>query len=123
MGMEQLKALLHIDEVNKWTLTLNNVFNLLADKGETGVIVEVLVNGPAVSVFNGTTTVDGMSGEALIAQMRSLAERNVTFAVCHNALRSQAIDEQQLPAFITVVPAGITELLIQQVNGYFYVKP
>lgn len=121
--MEKLKALLHIDEMNKWELTLTNARNLLDDKGESEVQIEILANGPAVELFSGEAASDALFYADVIQQLESLSERNVKVAVCRNALRSHAIEEKTLPIFITVVPAGITELLLQQANGFFYIKP
>ena len=120
--MEKLKALLHVDEPDKWELALNNANNLLEDRGEAEVIVEILANGPAVNVFGCSRVVNGAC-EKLIRQMESLAARNVRFSVCRNALRANSIAEESLPGFITVVPTGITELLLKQENGFFYIKP
>ena len=121
--MEKLKALLHIDEMNKWELALTNARNLLDDKGESGVQIEILANGPAVELFSGEAASAGLAYADVIQQLESLSVRNVTIAVCRNALRSHGIEEKTLPAFVIVVPAGITELLLQQANGFFYIKP
>lgn len=121
--MGNLKALLHIDEMDKWELTLANARNLLDDKGEFGVEIEILANGPAVGLFAAKAVSAGLSYADVIQQLESLSDRNITIAVCRNALRSHRIEEKTLPAFIKVVPAGITELLLQQANGFFYIKP
>ena len=121
--MEKLKVLLHVDELAKWELALSNANNLLEDKGKAEVIVEFLANGPAVNVFGPSKVVNGVPREKLIKQMESLAVRNVRFCVCRNALRANSIAEESLLGFIVVVPIGITELLLKQANGFFYIKP
>lgn len=114
--MEKLKAVFHIDEAAKWSLVLSNVQNFLKHVGHDGAKVEVVANADGVAVFPSPAA-------ALAEQMAALAHDGVRFVLCRNALRSHDIDESALPAFVTVVPAGITELVRRQREGYSYIKP
>jgi intracellular sulfur oxidation DsrE/DsrF family protein len=42
---------------------------------------------------------------------------------CKNSLVGNKIDERLIPEFITVIPAGVTELVKKQAAGYGYIKP
>ena len=59
----------------------------------------------------------------IIKKMERLSNHNVKIIACRNALRANAISEDVLPIFITVVPAGITRIIKKQSEGYSYVKP
>lgn len=119
--MEKIKVLFHIDELNKWNLTLANVENLLVDVGQDKVMVEIVANGPAIKIFDETSVMEPDSRQELHRQMKSL--KHVAFVVCRNSLHANSINENLLPDFLTVVPAGITRILLQQKAGYLYVKP
>lgn len=110
-----LKALFHVDEVNKWRLALTNIRNLLADTEVRGVEVELVANGPAVVSY--------VRDAALGNELRALANEGVRFVACRNALRGNHIAEETLPDFVQVVPAGVSELIRRQSEGFAYVKP
>lgn len=115
-----LKVIFHINEVERWEIALGNITNLLKDVGEGNVDVRVLANGQAVLAF---------ADEAILQRIKELAEKGVSFLACRNSLRNLCstsdicISEEHLPEFIGVVPAGITELVKRQCEGYTYIKP
>lgn len=121
--MEKLKALFHIDELSKWQLTLGNAKNFIADVGVEHVVLEIVANAAAVKIFDSVdeNSVTNMGG--MVTQMQELANNNVTIIACRNALRTNSIKEELLPAFVTVVPAGITRIVVKQTEGYSYIKP
>lgn len=121
--MEKLRALFHIDEPNKWQLTLGNTKNFIADVGLEHVTVEIVANAIAVRIFNDMDKSTDQDMSALLQQMKELSENNVTIIACRNALKANSINEELLPEFVTVVPAGITRIISKQAEGYSYVKP
>lgn len=121
--MELLKALLHIDELDKWQLTLTNAQNLITDVGLEKVILEVVANAAAVKIFDSMGQEIHQNTMGLLKQMQELSNNNVRIIVCRNALRAYSISEELLPEFITVTPAGITRIITKQSEGYSYVKP
>jgi len=121
--MEKLKALLHIDELAKWQLTLTNAKNLIDDVGLDSVILEIVVNAAAVQVFDLKNKEIEADSKELLKRMKELSNNNVKIIACRNALRANHIQEEVLPNFITVVPAGITRIVTQQKEGYSYMKP
>lgn len=118
--MEKLKVLFHVNEVDRWGIALGNITNLLIDVGEGNADVIVLANGPSVSAY---------ADAEKIEMMRGLSEKGVRFLACRNSLKKMCsdnvicINEETLPSFIGVVPAGITEIIKRQHEGYAYVKP
>ncbi|MBF0339030.1 MAG: DsrE family protein [Nitrospirae bacterium] len=118
--MEKLKVIFHVNEPEKWEVALGNVTNLLRDVSPDKVEVRVLANGPSISAF---------ADEARLSAMQGLAEAGVKFLACRNSLNKLGcagdvcINPENLPPYIEVVPAGITELIKRQAEGFAYVKP
>jgi intracellular sulfur oxidation DsrE/DsrF family protein len=118
--MSKLKVLFHINEGDKWNMVLANITNLIRDAGAEAVDVVVLANGKSVGGYADAQKVPGME---------TLAQQGVRFVACRNSLTSMCAEgvaclkEELLPKFITVVPAGITEIIRRQHDGYAYVKP
>lgn len=117
--MNRLRAVFHINEPQKWDVLIGNITNLLNDVGNIAVEVLVVTNGPAAVAYTDPETVE---------RMRGLSDRGVGFIVCRNTLNylcegGVCISEENLPGFVQVVPAGVTELIRRQAEGYAYIKP
>lgn len=118
--MSKLKVLFHVNEVDRWDVAFTNITNLLYDVGRDNVDVTVLANGPSVVVYTDADKV---------RTMESFSEEGVKFLVCRNSLNKLCsagvvcLKEKDLPSFVSVVPAGITEIIKKQHEGYAYVKP
>ncbi|MDT2760425.1 DsrE family protein [Enterococcus xiangfangensis] len=104
-----MNVVFHIDELEKWSETANNVKNLLKEPYEITIIV--LVNGKAINGYLAPES------QAFIAMKR------VTFHACNNALRANQIPQAQLPKNVIVVPSGVLDLIELQAAGYAYIKP
>lgn len=128
--MNRFKVLFHVNESGRWQRVLVNITNFLNDVGQENAYIEVVANGEAVSVFGNRCLLAGDDGQccgtangSLVEQMKKLSEMGVNFVACRNALRGQSINEDSVPNFLTVVPAGITEIARKQAEGYAYIKP
>lgn len=131
--MNRLKVLFHVNESGRWERVLVNISNFLNDVGQGNADIEVVANGEAVSIFGNRCLLAGSEGQgascgttangSLVEQMKKLSEMGVNFVACRNALKGQSIDEDSLPNFLIVVPAGITEIATKQAEGYAYIKP
>jgi len=130
--MGKLKVLFHVNEPERWQRTLLNASNFIKDVGQENADIEVVANGAAVSAYVDNCQIAGSdcktaascgkaSGE-LHEEMKKLAKMGVRFVACRNALGMHSLDENMLPPFITVVPAGITEIAKKQAEGYAYIK-
>ena len=117
--MEALKVVLHIDEIEKWPLNIGNAKNFITDIGQKTFSMEIIANGSAVKIFSSPNP----EQQLLLEELQRLAEKGVKLMVCSNALRANQIATTELPQFTTIVPAGITRLVILQQSGYAYVKP
>lgn len=112
-----MKVIYHIDEMERWSLTLGNVKNMAAYYREQGedFTIEVLANAAAVKAYCART--------AYYDDMKALADEGIVFAACNNALKANSIAPDQLYGFVTVVPAGVVELAGKQAEGYAYIRP
>ncbi|MEW6740512.1 MAG: DsrE family protein [Nitrospirota bacterium] len=118
--MNRLKVLFHVNENEKWNVALGNITNLIKDVGEGNADIVVLANGPSVAAY---------ADAEKIEIMKDLSEKGAKFLACRNSLKKMCADnvicinEENLPSFVGVVPAGITEIIKRQHEGYAYVKP
>lgn len=111
-----MKVLFHVNEPDRWSRSLLNIKNLLRDVGAGKITVEVVANGSGVLPYS-------QGEKELLDQMTELQKQGVVFVACRNALNMHKINEKSLPPFISVVPAGITEIVRKQTEGHAYVKP
>ena len=116
--MEHLKVVFHIDEgaVSKANMVFHNVQNLLDDLGSEEVEVMVLANGEGVKALLRKPNVHR-------AQILRLADEGVQFAACGNSLRFLGLEREDLLEAARVVPAGVSELVKKQAEGWAYVRP
>ncbi|MGD0885600.1 MAG: DsrE family protein [Thermodesulfovibrionales bacterium] len=127
----KFKVLLHVNEPERWAVAISNIINFLNDVSEESAEVVVVANGSAVKGYvregetpgevQGTVCAVGVSAGS--ADMEELSKRGVLFLACRNALHTQRIAAESLPDFVTVVPAGITEIVRRQADGFAYIKP
>lgn len=110
------KVIFHTDELNKATLTLNNIKNLIADLGEENLQIELVANSEGINMF----LKEAAQFETLLGE---LWNKNVIFAACANAMRGLGITKDDLFEFVTVVPSGVGELVKRQSEGFSYIKP
>jgi intracellular sulfur oxidation DsrE/DsrF family protein len=116
--MDKLKVLFHVNEPDRWTRVFLNINNFILDAGQENVDIVVVANGGAVAALAGEKAV-----EKLPEELDRLAGMGVAIAACRNALKMHALEENTLPRSVTVVPAGITEIVKKQAAGYAYIKP
>lgn len=116
--MKHYKVIFHIDEPAKGRAdqVLANISNLLDDMGENNVEVELLANGGGVRAL-----VKGPESQA--DQIDTLARKGVRFVACQNSLDHLNIPRAELLDLVEVVPAGVSELVKKQIDGWAYIRP
>jgi hypothetical protein len=126
-----LKLLIHVNEPERWLIAISNITNFLNDVGDKNAAVMVVANGAGVKGYlkkeAEKTDVQGeacaIGAAANITAMAELAKRGVAFLACNNALKAQKIVLDELPDFVQVIPAGMTEMVRMQTEGFAYIKP
>ena len=122
--MNEWKALLHIDDAGRWRTVLANAKTLIEDIGAEQLKLEIVVNATAVSIFDAMDKENNQVMRRLFLEaIKELAAQGVTVVVCKNALKANAVPEDGVPEFVTVMPAAISYLVKRQADGYGYVKP
>ena len=96
----------HVDEPAKVATAISNVQNFLAARPTSTVVV--VVNGPAIPTL-------------ATGAWKPLPQ--VEIDACHNAMVSHQMTAAQLPASVTVVPAGVVRIVDLQAVGYAYLRP
>lgn len=104
-----MKVVFHVDEVEKWSEAIKNIHN--AKAGCPNLQIVLLVNG------------GGITGFLDERYQEFLQETEIEFHACHNALKAFKISPEELPETVTVVPAGVLDLIKLQHHGYAYIKP
>ncbi|NMA83895.1 MAG: hypothetical protein GX962_08535 [Epulopiscium sp.] len=117
--MEKLKVVFHISESKMWRVLLANIRNLIKDMGKENIIIEVVANVVAVVDYVPT---DDQENKETLEKIGQLSKVGVHFTACRNSLLGNNIEESILPTFVTVVPAGVTQLVKRQSEGYSYIK-
>ena len=103
-----MQVVFHIDDVERWGRVRANVQNLLKET----LTIQIVI----------TANSDAVKGYLLEDNQAFIADTPIAFHACRNALRGQAIAEEQLPQQVTVVPAGVLDLVELQTKGYSYIK-
>ena len=112
------KAIYQLDTNDPKTIekTIRNINNALTDPRLKGKVQIELV------AFSGGTDAYLKTGK-YENELRSLVEKGVIVAQCHNTLVERRISPDQIYDFIAIVPSGNGELIIRQAQGWSIVKP
>lgn len=115
--MQPIKVLFHVSEQEVWPKAVVNIENYLKDVEKDTVEIEVVANaGAVVTYFNAEK-------KELLDRMANLSADGVRFTACRNALKANGLAEEALPSFAKPIPAGITEIVNRQNEGFIYIKP
>jgi intracellular sulfur oxidation DsrE/DsrF family protein len=99
----------------KWTLALNNARNLQSDLGARNVEIEIVAYGPGIGMLKLDSPVAGRLDEAIAA--------GVKVAACENTMRGQKLVRADMLPNLEYVPAGVTEIMRKQQQGWSYIRP
>lgn len=99
----------------KWNLALNNARNVQEDVGAANVDIEIVAYGPGIGMLKMDSPVASRVGDASKAGIKVLA--------CENTMRGQKLTRDDMNAVIGYVPAGVTEIMKKQSEGWAYVRP
>ncbi len=106
----------HLNEADpvKHQMVIRNMRNVKQEMPD--LFVELVVHGPGINL----AVVDKST---LFEEVKDLLAHGVRIAVCQNTMTAQHITPEQLLPGMTVVPAGIAEIIQRQQEGFSYVKP
>lgn len=99
----------------KWNLALNNAKNLQDDVGAANVDIEIVAYGPGISMLK----LESPTG----SRIADAAKAGVKVTACENTMRGQKLTKDDMLTGISYVPAGVTEIMKKQHEGWAYLRP
>ena len=99
----------------RWNLVLNNVKNLQDDLGAANVEIEVVAYGPGIGMLK----LDAVSN----SRVSDAIKAGVHVAACENTMRNQNLARADMHPSVSYVPAGVTEIVQRQRDGWAYLRP
>ena len=99
----------------KWNLALNNAKNLQDDVGAANVDIEIVAYGPGIGMLKLESPTGSRVADAMKANIKVLA--------CENTMRSQKLTRDDMLPALSYVPAGVTEIMTRQGEGWAYLRP
>lgn len=112
----QIKAVFHVDETDKWKLVIANVSNLLQSLDGKLFDIEIVANSDAVVAYQ-------KSNDRFREKFIELSERGVGLCACRKSLKILNISSEDIYEFVNIVPVGVEEIIVKQLDGYAYLKP
>ena len=102
-------------ETGKWNLALNNAKNLQDDVGAANVDIELVAYGPGIGMLKMDAPTNSRVAEAVKSGVKILA--------CENTMRNMKLVKDDMHPAISYVPAGVTEIMKKQAEGWSYLRP
>lgn len=99
----------------KWNLALNNAKNLQDDVGAANVEIEIVAYGPGIGMLK----LESPTG----SRIADAAKAGIKVTACENTMRAQKLGKDDMLAGISYVPAGVTEIMKKQHQGWAYLRP
>lgn len=116
-GQKRHKIVIQVSDNDpaKWNLALNNAKNLQDDVGATNVDIAIVAYGPGIGMLKLESPTGARVADALKANVRVVA--------CENTMRGQKLTKDDMLPAIAYVPAGVTEIMKKQQDGWAYLRP
>ena len=116
-GQKRQKIVIQVSDNDpaKWNLALNNAKNLQEDVGAANVDIEIVVYGPGIGMLKLESPAGSRVAEAMTARVKVIA--------CENTMRGQKLTRDDMLTAISYVPAGVTEIMRRQGEGWAYLRP
>lgn len=116
-GQKRHKIVIQVSDNDpvKWNLALNNAKNLQDDVGAANVDIEIVAYGPGIGMLK----LESPSGSRVADAMKA----NVKVIACENTMRGQKLTRDDMLPALSYVPAGVTEIMTRQGEGWAYLRP
>ena len=116
-GQKRQKIVIQVSDNDpaKWNLALNNAKNLQEDVGAANVDIEIVAYGPGIGMLK----LESPTGSRIADAMKA----NVKVIACENTMRGQKLTKDDMLPAISYVPAGVTEIMMKQSEGWSYLRP
>ncbi|WP_372824756.1 DsrE family protein [Polaromonas sp.] len=116
-GQKRHKIVIQVSDNDpaKWNLALNNAKNVQEDVGAANVDIEIVAYGPGIGMLKLESPTGARVADAMKANVRVVA--------CENTMRGQKLGKEDMLPAISYVPAGVTEIMKKQGEGWAYLRP
>ncbi len=116
-GQKRHKIVIQVSDNDpaKWNLALNNAKNVQEDVGAANVDIEIVAYGPGIGMLKLESPTGARVADAMKANVRVVA--------CENTMRGQKLGKEDMLTAISYVPAGVTEIMKKQGEGWAYLRP
>ena len=116
-GTKRHKIVIQVSDNDpaKWSLALNNAKNLQDDVGAANVDIEIVAYGPGIGMLK----LESPTGSRIADAMKA----NVKVLACENTMRGQKLTRDDMLSGLAYVPAGVTEIMTKQSEGWAYLRP
>ncbi|MBA3592677.1 MAG: DsrE family protein [Polaromonas sp.] len=116
-GQKRHKIVIQVSDNDpaKWNLALNNAKNVQDDVGAANVDIAIVAYGPGIGMLK----MDSPTG----ARVADATKANVRVVACENTMRGQKLGKDDMLPTIAYVPAGVTEIMKKQQDGWAYLRP
>lgn len=116
-GIKRHKIVIQISDNDpaKWNLLLNNAKNLQDDVGAAQIDIEIVAYGPGIGMLKIESPAGARIADAIKAGVQVIA--------CENTMHSQKLLKDDMLPAISYVPAGVTEIMRRQGEGWAYLRP
>ncbi len=116
-GQKRHKIVIQVSDNDpaKWNLALNNARNLQEDVGAANVDIAIVAYGPGIGMLKLESPTGARIADAMKANVKVLA--------CENTMRGQKLGREDMLPAISYVPAGVTEIMTRQSEGWAYLRP
>jgi intracellular sulfur oxidation DsrE/DsrF family protein len=116
-NQKQHKLVIQISDNDpaKWNLALNNAKNVQDDVGAANVAIEIVAYGPGISMLKLESPAASRVADAMKANIKVIA--------CENTMRGQKLTRDDMLPALNYVPAGVTEIMTKQSEGWAYLRP
>lgn len=100
----------------KWKMALINASNVRKAYGNNkNVGVEIVAYGPGLNML--------LKNSPLTPRLEEAHMNGVKLLACGNTMTMTRISREQLNSAVSIVPAGVVEIMERQQEGYAYVRP
>ena len=109
------KVVIQVSEADPatWNLALNNAKNVQKDM--KGAVIEIVAYGPGIGMLTADSEVAGRVSDAAASGIKVVA--------CGNTMKGKNLSKEDMNPKVSVVPAGVVELMDRQMEGYTYIRP
>ncbi|GAB4410346.1 MAG: hypothetical protein OHK0032_06080 [Thermodesulfovibrionales bacterium] len=114
----QHRLLIQVSDDNPKTmnLALNNAMNIIKAVGQDNVEIEIVAYGPGLNLVL-------QKNEAIRDRVLSMQSYGVRFVACGNTMKNLKVSESELVKGVSIVEAGVLEIMEKQEKGWSYVRP